>query len=168
MPRPQLHVICGLPGSGKTTLAKRLETDLPGVRLSPDEWITAVVEPEKHLHVSDTYRDAIETLQWDLGQRMLRAGCNVIIEWGTWGRGERDKLRDEGRAAGASVHLHYLEVDPAELLQRLRARNANLPADEIFMPPSHLEEQLGAWANLIEKPNAAELATWDRVSPNTA
>lgn len=168
MPRAQLHVLCGLPGSGKTTLAKRLEADLPGVRLCPDEWITAIYPPDQHLHVSDTYRDAIETLQWDLGRRMLRAGCNVIIEWGTWGRGERDTLRDEGRAVGATVHLHYLEADLGELVQRLRQRNANLPADEIFMPPSHLEEQLDAWANLIEKPDASELATWDDISENTA
>jgi predicted kinase len=36
---PVLILICGLPGAGKTTLARRLEQELPAIRLSPDEWI---------------------------------------------------------------------------------------------------------------------------------
>ncbi|MFE0150582.1 AAA family ATPase [Nonomuraea sp. NPDC059007] len=34
-----LIVLCGLPGSGKTTLARRLAAELPAVRLCPDEWL---------------------------------------------------------------------------------------------------------------------------------
>jgi predicted kinase len=34
----RLILICGLPGSGKTTLAKELEPGVPAIRLSPDEW----------------------------------------------------------------------------------------------------------------------------------
>jgi adenylylsulfate kinase-like enzyme len=34
-PYPLLHVICGLPGSGKTTFAEQLERDLPALRLMP-------------------------------------------------------------------------------------------------------------------------------------
>jgi len=32
-----LHLICGLPGSGKTTLAKKLEREHTAIRLCPDE-----------------------------------------------------------------------------------------------------------------------------------
>lgn len=34
-----LHLICGLPCSGETTLAKTLELKHSALRLSPDEWI---------------------------------------------------------------------------------------------------------------------------------
>lgn len=40
---PTLHLICGLPGSGKTTLAKQLEHDPPALRLAPDEWMARIV-----------------------------------------------------------------------------------------------------------------------------
>lgn len=36
---PQL-VFCGLPGSGKTTLAERLAANGRGIRLCPDDWQT--------------------------------------------------------------------------------------------------------------------------------
>jgi predicted kinase len=38
--------MCGLPGSGKTTLGKRLAVEVPAVRLCPDEWMAALgVDP---------------------------------------------------------------------------------------------------------------------------
>jgi predicted kinase len=39
---PRLILLCGLPGSGKTTLAKELESRLHAVRFCPDEWLAAL------------------------------------------------------------------------------------------------------------------------------
>ncbi|MEK7765765.1 MAG: AAA family ATPase, partial [bacterium] len=39
---PRLIIVCGLPGSGKTTLAKRLEGQLGAIRFAPDEWMEAL------------------------------------------------------------------------------------------------------------------------------
>ena len=36
---PRLVLICGLPGAGKTTAARRLADDLPALRLCADEWM---------------------------------------------------------------------------------------------------------------------------------
>lgn len=36
----RLILLCGLPGSGKTTPAERLERAVPAVRLCPDEWMS--------------------------------------------------------------------------------------------------------------------------------
>lgn len=38
-----LVLVCGLPGSGKTTLAKQLEEERNAVRMCPDDWIEAVL-----------------------------------------------------------------------------------------------------------------------------
>src|SRR5262249_59348629 len=85
---PRLIIVCGLPGSGKTTVAKALESRLGAVRFSPDEWLDAL-----SLDVYDEERrEKIEALQWKLGQQLLALGLTVIIEWGTWGRSERDAL----------------------------------------------------------------------------
>lgn len=84
-------MVCGLPGSGKTTRAKLLEAGLRAIRFSPDEWMGAL-----SLDIYDEgKRETIEALQWKFAQRLLTLGVTVIIEWGTWARSERDTLRTE-------------------------------------------------------------------------
>jgi predicted kinase len=43
----RLIVLCGLPGSGKTTIARQLVDDLDAIRLCSDEWMTS---PDFDLH----------------------------------------------------------------------------------------------------------------------
>jgi len=72
-------------------------------------------------------RGKIESLQWKLAQELLALGLIVIIEWGTWGRSERDTLRLGARALGAAVELHYLDVPAAVLFDRIERRGMEDP-----------------------------------------
>ena len=136
----QLHLICGLPGAGKTTLARRLERELPGLRLSPDEWLIRIMglglSPDGTSN--GPFRDAVEGIQFELGLRLVAEGLNVILENGFWTREERDGLRARAKDAGVPVMLHYVHAPIDELRRRLEQRNANLPqgtypiSDEVF------------------------------------
>jgi predicted kinase len=77
-----LFIICGLPGSGKTTLAKHIEGSLSAVRMSADDWMTTL---SINLHAEEQ-RAKIEALQWELAKRLLSLQQNVVIEWGAWGK----------------------------------------------------------------------------------
>jgi predicted kinase len=120
---PTLIIVCGLPGSGKTTHATQLADKLRAVRFSPDEWMDAL---SIDLY-DEARRGKIEALQWELTQELLALGITVIIEWGTWGRSERDTLRLGARALGASVELHYLSAPVEVLFGRIQRRGMENP-----------------------------------------
>jgi len=145
----RLIIVCGLPGSGKTTHARHLETRLGAVRLSPDEWMTAL-----EIDLADEKRRAmIESLQWVLAQQLLTRGLTVAIEWGTWGRAERDSLRLGARALGAAVELHYVRASPDVLFERVQRRGAEHP------PISR--EALDRWVAAFQEPTVEELTLFD-------
>ncbi len=115
MANARLILICGLPGSGKTTLARQLAPVVPAVRLCPDEW--------KHDLGIDYYdedgRVRLEKRLWRLGEELLGVGQSVILENGFWAREERDELRLGARSLGAAVELHYLDAPVEELWRAL-------------------------------------------------
>ena len=153
MTEPRLILICGLPGSGKTTLAKQLALDVPAVRFCPDEW--------KHDLGIDYYdedrRVRLEQRLWRLGQELLGLGQSVILENGFWAREERDELRLGARSLGVPVELHYLEAPIDELWRRLEIRN------ELAVPGTVpiKREDLEKWTLQFEAPDAAEQALFD-------
>ena len=148
-----LFMICGLPGSGKTTLAKQIEASHAALRLCPDEWISSLLQDSTDTAELDRLRTPVESIQWEVAKRALVLGFNVILEWGFWSREERTFYRTQAEALGALVELHYLEVSREELWARLSKRNANLPAGTFFVT----REQLDLWATWFEPPTAAEL-----------
>ena len=146
---PRLIIVCGLPGSGKTTLAKSLECKLGAIRFSPDEWLNAL---SLSLYDAAT-REKIEALQWSLAKELLSLGLVVIIEWGTWGRSERDTLRTEARALGAAVELHYLTAPPDLLFERIKLRTAETPSIE--------RSDFNQWVELFQAPTPEERSLFD-------
>lgn len=149
----RLILMCGLPGSGKTTLARQLAPEAHAIRLSPDEW--------KHDLGIDYYdeerRVRLEARLWRLAQELLGFGQSVLMENGFWAREERDELRLAARTLGLPVELHYLEAPIEELWRRLDLRNREGMPGAAPISRSNLE----TWAAQFQAPDAAELALFD-------
>jgi predicted kinase len=149
----RLVLICGLPGAGKTTLARRRSAEIPATRLSPDEWMLA-------LGVGlwdDEFRGRLEAQLWSLAQELLAKGASVVLDYGYWTRSERDEKRLVARSLGVKVELHYLEVSIAELEQRLEKRNLSPEWRDSPITRDHLE----VWSTIFEAPGPEELSQFD-------
>jgi len=154
----QLILTCGLPGVGKTTLARQLAADRSAVCLTKDEWLTALGSSPWDTPT----REKVEHELWHLAQAILRLGLSVVLDFGLWARIERDEMRSVARDLGVGVELHYLEVPTDELWRRIQARNSQPPWDSHPIRRADVD----GWLRLFQSPDAAELALFD--SPPTS
>lgn len=151
---PTLFLMVGLPGAGKTTLAKKLEAECPALRLTPDEWIPVLYGENLSQAKLDSVRDPVENMQWRVAAAALQLGVDVVLDFGFWGKGERDDYRARAAALGARTEICFLDVPHGELSARLAARNAALPPGTFRVS----QEQLDLWSSWFEPPTAEELA----------
>jgi predicted kinase len=149
MERPTLFLTVGLPGTGKTTAARRIEAEHSALRLTKDEWMKALFGPENPPAASDV----IEGRLVRLGMRALELGISVVLDFGLWSHDERSALRQAAAEVGASVVMRYFELAPDEQRNRLDQRLAEAPHET--WPIS--AEELAEFAVKFDIPSAAEL-----------
>ncbi len=82
-----LHLMVGLPCSGKTTEARRLEKEYHALRLTPDEWQIRLFGQDALDPSHDERHGAIEKIMWEVASRALSLGMDVILDFGFSGPG---------------------------------------------------------------------------------
>ena len=166
MRQPTLFLTVGLPGTGKTTAARRIEVEKQALRLTKDEWVKALYGQEN----PSSAQDVIEGRLIRVGLRALELGIDVVVDFGLWSRDERSALRQAAADVGAAVELRYFELTPTEQRDRLDRRLTEASHTTWHMS----EEELVTWAARFDVPTAGELdgsepvdappsgfATWD-------
>jgi predicted kinase len=143
----------GLPCSGKSTLSRKLEQELPALRLSLDEWHIPLFGQDADDPEHDARHMLIETMLWKVARRSLELGVNVILDYGLWSREEREDYRLRAKQLGAGSEIHFLDVPEDELMRRLERRNAQSDGESFIISV----EAMKPWFAVFQKPAPDEL-----------
>jgi predicted kinase len=122
------HLIHGYLCVGKTTIARQLADRLHAVRFSPDEWMIGLYgdnDPDEpwSREQFDDYSARVRGVMDEVWPDVLRAGGDVILDFGFWGRRERDLVRSRVRDVGAEAALYRVDTAEATARERCSRRN---------------------------------------------
>lgn len=147
----------GFIGSGKTTYARKLETELGIVRFTKDEWTVSLLGNSPH---TDTvhrdkyfeYDEKMAKLATEIALRFLQTGTSVIIDDGFWYRKQRDDMRRILQEMGAEAKFYYLDTPVAVMRDRTLKRSENPPLDSFYIT----EQEFNDYWTLFQPPTGDE------------
>ncbi|MGI4895972.1 MAG: AAA family ATPase [Janthinobacterium lividum] len=140
-PGPEVVLMCGVAGSGKTTHARRWEAR-GYTRLSVDEEVWARFGRHGIDYRPDRYAELSDLAEGVLRERLrtlVTQGHDVVVDLSLWRRHEREDYKQLIEHAGGHWRLVYLNASPQLLRRRLADRshrfdaNAAFPVDEAML-----------------------------------
>ncbi len=117
------HLLFGYLGSGKTTLARKLEHRHRAIRFTPDEWMTRLFGEDPPATIFQDKLSAVVDLMEPMWGRCLALGLDVVLDYGFWRRAERDSVRRLIHSLGARALLYRMECSEDEARRRIAIRN---------------------------------------------
>lgn len=120
---PTVHLLVGVPGSGKTTLAKALAAERRAVRFTLDEWMLRLHGLRYDDPNYGSKADGCRELIWDTAQEVLRSGADVILDWSQWNRYKRSEWIQRVQAAGWRAVVQFLDVSVDVAIAQVEARS---------------------------------------------
>lgn len=148
----QLIVFAGLPGTGKTSLARAVARELRAAYLDKDTIRDAVVEVSRQLNIAqgiELARPVAYVLLVNLARDNLSLGVSVVLDSPARYSAYREKVEGLARAHDAAIKLiECICTDEAQLRERVERR--------------------GDWANYQQERAAFERLDGPRLIVDTA
>jgi predicted ABC-type ATPase len=129
-----LHIVLGLSGSGKSTIAKKIATenhsyipDVDEIKPKLPEWQggigAAATSVEAHMIMNPIIADS------------LKRGDNLVVPVVGASTEHIEKLIQNAKANGYEIHLSLVDVPPTEAMKRIVGR---LEAGGLYVDPTYL------------------------------
>ena len=128
-----LHFVFGLPGAGKTTLARELGERERAIVFVEDAWVAGVMTAP--IESIAQYREIgrrVRALIAPVAERALVLGVNVVFDFAANTRADRAWVRGIFERAGAEHVLHVIDAEVEVCRARVQRRNREKPAGVYF------------------------------------
>ena len=166
MSQATLHLVSGLPCSGKTTYSRKLaQSEVGSTLFCLDQWLISLFT---RYSIRDVGRDehvrrvlACRELMWESAGPLLKLGASVIFDDGFFYREHRMLAIRRAQDHGARSVIHHISLPVTEIKERLNTRNAKLPEFNFFIEGSMVDD----FAKLYQVPAEDEGAAVVRVTP---
>lgn len=164
--RPQLILVCGVSGVGKTTVACELAKRLGAIHIRSDVVRKHLAGVPLHERSDAIYSDAITRRTYgrlaDLASPLLDHGWTVVLD-ATYRRAAfRDEAQNRAANAGAGFRIVHLDAPIDVLKERIRARLE----DVSDATPELIDAQIGEFEPFTtdEQPNVVEVNASETVA----
>jgi predicted kinase len=142
-------MFCGKPGAGKSRLARSVAADGFAMLISEDVWLARLFGDlmqtfEDYRRFAPRLRTVVEPTVLGL----LRAGCDVVLDFPANTRFGRAWFRTLIEQSGANHVLHFVDCEEVTCLQRIGQRNAERPEGSHHLTP----EAFAQISSLFEPP----------------
>ncbi len=142
MKQPQLYIFAGLPGSGKTTLAKQLAASLGAVYLRIDTLEQGLRELCQVNPQGEGYG-----LAWRLATDNLRLGLSVVADSCNPIQLSRDEWQQVAIQAGAEyINIEVMCSDVQQHRSRVETREATIVGQQLPDWQAVCEREYHPWA----------------------
>lgn len=159
----KIIAICGKICSGKSYYAISLRSEHGGVILSTDELTWALTRNKQGESYNELARNANEYLMKKACE-IVRAGSDVILDWGFWSRKDREHTAAFCKNAGVDIEWHYLDMDYETRMRNIARRNEIVlrkGGPDFFVDEGLLQKMESLW----QTPEPDEIDVW--VKPET-
>ena len=151
-------LICGKICSGKSRYARQLQQQENAVILSCDEISCGIFDG----NLGDRHDEMMVKIKAYLREKSLeivRAGTNVILEWGFWVKADREDISRYYREQGITFEWHCVDISDESWQRNIRLRNQAVAAGETtdYAVDAGLLEKLDS---LFQKPEREEMDVW--------
>lgn len=125
----KVYLFCGKICSGKSYYAKKMTEEKQAVILSCDELMLSVLPQdlgEDYSIYSEKSKNYLHARTVDI----VRAGCNVILDWGFWYKKERADISKFYEEHGIEYEWHYIDISEEKRRENIQKRNAEVIKEE--------------------------------------
>ena len=137
-----IYLVEGPVGAGKSTFARRLARDLPGVHLALDEWFVRLFSPDRpssdFIRWYTQRKDRLLELMWSHAKTLALTNICPILELGLIQRQARNDFYARAKADGITLKIHLLDAPADVRWRRVEARNERRGETFSMVVPRHL------------------------------